>query len=590
MKDRILFICGVLYGIGALLTYYFTGSPRATFWLLAGFLVLVGTFYARMDKRAAYQSDTLLFTKVDAFALLFVLTIFGPLYLFSLYRIPWQINTDEVTIMGAAKSVAAEVPYDPFGIVDTYYGLPSFAFFALGKLTGMIGGVDLLHTRIVHASWGFLIIAISYIFFRTALSPFWAVGGAVILGANHALLAVSRMAMRDNSALLLEVAALTVFLIGLQKRSRLFIFVGGAVAGLAFYVYYPSRVTIFILLAALAFIGILFRRQISSRETAHLGFAGILGCAIVAAPVLIATAKNPSALNYQREQLLLFPEGRDLQKRWINAETTEEAVKENIRNGLTSFNNRIHDQGYIYPNYHHGFLDPLTGLLLWLGIVTVFLKREKTFLDVLALVGFFSLWLVLSFLINKSPNYTRLLITLPFVACFALEGLRVLAHFIGEFFAGRFPRIGPSMATTLFCCLVAAIFVWNLFIFGDFVQKGLAEGDDVGSTARFVEARKDIPSYTFYLAASTAEPYYDWGEAYQWAAWLGFFVGDKQQFSVISPEALQKKLSGPPFVIFMNRNVWQRWQTSVEDRYGPVRTEPLTSDGRLLAAEVVRKR
>jgi hypothetical protein len=280
--------------------------------------VLVGTFYARMDKRAAYQSDTLLFTKVDALALLFVLAIFGPLYLLSLYRIPWQINTDEVTITNAAKAVVAEAPYDPFGIVETYFGFPSFCFFALGKLADMIGGIDLLHARIVHASWGILIIAISYIFFRTVLPPFWAVGGAVILGANHALLAVSRMAMRDNSALFLEVAALTVFLIGLQKKSRLFVFVGGAVAGLAFYVYYPSRITIFILLAALTFIGIFFHRQISFREVAHLGFAGILGCAIVAAPVLIATAKSPSALNYQREQLLLFPEGRDLGSTPVN--------------------------------------------------------------------------------------------------------------------------------------------------------------------------------------------------------------------------------------------------------------------------------
>lgn len=377
-------------------------------------------------------------------------------------------------------------------------------------------------------------------------------------------------------------------MIGLQKRSRLLVFLGGTVAGLAFYVYYPSRVTIFIFLAALGFIGVFFRRELSFREVAHLGFAGILGCAVVAAPVLIATAKNPSALNYQREQLLLFPEGQDLQKRWVNADTAEEAVNENIRNGLTSFNNRIHDQGYIYPNYRHGFLDPLTGLLLWLGIVATFLKREKSFLDVLALVGFFSLWLMLSFLINKSPTYTRLLITLPFVAYFALEGSRALAHFIVKFFAGRFSRIGPSIAMTLFCCIVAAIFVWNLVIFRDFVRKGFAEGDDVGSTARFAEARKDIPGYTFYLAASTAEPYYGWGQAYQWEAWLGFFVGDKQEVSVISSEVPLEKFSTAPFVIFMNRNVCRRWRSSLEDRYGTLRIEPMTSDGRLLAVEVVR--
>ncbi len=37
------------------------------------------------------------------------------------------------------------------------------------------------------------------------------------------------------------------------------------------------------------------------------------------------------------------------------------------------------------------------------------------------------LWLSFAFLINKAPNYTRLLITLPFVAYFVAVATRFLA-------------------------------------------------------------------------------------------------------------------------------------------------------------------
>ena len=38
--------------------------------------------------------------------------------------------------------------------------------------------------------------------------------------------------------------------------------------------------------------------------------------------------------------------------------------------------------------------------------------------------GFLSLWLSFAFLVNKAPNYTRLLITLPFVAFLVTEAVR----------------------------------------------------------------------------------------------------------------------------------------------------------------------
>ena len=37
----------------------------------------------------------------------------------------------------------------------------------------------------------------------------------------------------------------------------------------------------------------------------------------------------------------------------------------NIKYGLGTFNNKVVDHSWIYPNYGHGFLDPLMGIVLW---------------------------------------------------------------------------------------------------------------------------------------------------------------------------------------------------------------------------------
>ena len=43
----------------------------------------------------------------------------------------------------------------------------------------------------------------------------------------------------------------------------------------------------------------------------------------------------------------------------------------NAKNGLGAFNNTVVDHGWIYQNNGHGFVDPLTGILLWLGVGVV---------------------------------------------------------------------------------------------------------------------------------------------------------------------------------------------------------------------------
>ncbi len=54
---------------------------------------------------------------------------------------------------------------------------------------------------------------------------------------------------------------------------------------------------------------------------------------------------------------------------WVFESTVAGGMWKNISWGLTAFNNKIADHGFIYENKGHGFVDPLTGIFLWVGVL-----------------------------------------------------------------------------------------------------------------------------------------------------------------------------------------------------------------------------
>lgn len=527
------------------------------------------------------------FDKKDWAAIVSLIAICAPLYLYALYTVPWQINSDEVSIMNAsAKIISGEMP-DIFGGMPEYFGFPRFSFFLFGKLAHALGGLNLFNTRLVHGLFGLGIIVISYFFFKIIFKEHLAAfAGALILGSNHALVGISRMAMRDNSALFVELAALTVLLMGLEKRSALVSFLGGLLAGLTWYVYYPARITIFIWFLTIAAIIFSYPRRTKTKIILACVGLNIFGFMLVALPNLIYTLENPASLGYQRQQFLIFQEGRELEKSWTGTENAQDAVVKNITNGLTTFNNKIHDQGYIYPNYGHGFVDPLTGVLIWIGLVVFLSKGKKNQGGILAVTGFLTLWLLLSFLITKSPHYTRLLSVLPFTAYLTVSALawlgRICATAVKRICKANLPEIRSA------CILIgtAIIVAWNATIFSDFAILGFAQGNDIGSTARYIEEHLDRLPYAYYLAADSQYPYYSWGADYQWKTWLGFFVGNNQEFEIVKPEDIDGFNQKPPFTLFMNNNLWKRRAIKLKDRYPGIFVRHMKSDGSLVALEV----
>ncbi len=567
-------------------------------WLLA--MLLVGLYLAPFPPAQPIWDPTQLRWRQELLHLSLLALVFIPIYLYDSANIPFQVNTDEIVITSMSRNASGVRYPDVFGLMPDYFYFPRFMFSLFGGLTRLMGGVTMTHMRMVHASFGVITILVAYGFFRSFWGSRLALAGAALLGSNHALLGISRMAMRENLIVLVECAALALILKGVREKNLLLLYLGGAAAGFSLYGYLPGRVVILLGLLFGGLYLLLGQADLKGEDAqanpvwalAKLTVPAALGFFLMAAPILVATVTSPSvSAEYSRQQFLFYPEGQALQQMWVNAATPGEAVRRNIWNGLSMFNDRSqHDRGYIYPNYGHAFVDPLTGVLIWLGLgsgLYRICKRHSQPHDWLCLGSFLFLYLLFSFAITKAPNYTRLLVILPFVAYLTLEGIQVIMRALGDVLERFGSRARSWLPVALLWGMILGIGVWNLAIFGDFVHKGWTQGNDVGATGRYVEARKADPDYRFYLAASTSYPYFSWGEPYFWQSWLQFFAGREQGVTVFPPEELPTQALDPPFTLFMNQWVWDEQGPELQQRFPTGQLQRIPAERGLWAFEVV---
>lgn len=587
LRPLVVGVFGLLVALSASLVYARDGYHRAIpLSLLAAVGAItwsLGVCFPTRPRHAKWRPDLI--------AIAILLAVAAPLYLWRLYTIPWQVNSDEVSIVQAARQLLSAPSTDPMGL-SWYFGFPSAGFVVVGTLAKLIGGLDFFHVRVIHALFGVGIVLLAYGLFRQFTTPLRAGTLALLVGANHSLVAISRMAMRDNTGLFLELLALLWLVRGYQRRSPAGTFLGGAAAGLTFYTYFPSRITLVVWATTLAAIWLWRPSRRAFRRVVTAGALALVGWAVVAAPVLIASKQHQEqAFGYQRQQFLFYSEGQRLEQEWTSAPTPAAAWKQNIRQGLATFNGGLHDQGYIYPNYGHGFVDPITGTLLWVGVLVsvqrLLRPRRVRVAELLALTGFLALYFALALLITKAPNYTRLLVILPFVGYLAGVGLWWLATRIAALLLrGAAPASRRMVASVIAVGAVVVIVAFNLHIFHDFVRRGAAEGNDVGGTGRLVESRKREPGHGWVLAADKASPYYSWGEAYQWQTWLGFWAGEGQSVRVVPPDSLGAAEFVAPFTLFLSLRAWNEQRQSFETRYRVDSVAKVVPSGRLVAVEV----
>jgi hypothetical protein len=554
---------GVSLGVASLVVYKERGYSHSMLWLwLAALLTLAFAFWSR--SRALPRIAVIEVAIAGG-----LVAIFSPLYLLVLYRWPVQVSSDEIAIMQVSKAYAHAQNVDPFG-VSWYLSRPAMLFIGWGRLGELLGGVDLVHMRLLHALFGLLTIAACYALFRLLLPRNWAIFATVLVGASHSMFMISRLAMRENTALLALVLALTLLLWGLRENHELATFLGGFVAGLGFYVYSPARVAFPIWVAFLVVLALLNRRRFAVRTLLALGSIAAVGFVLSAGPIVYAESKIPSdAPNAQRDSLLIYPEAREEQKGWVFAKSELEGYEKNMRYGLGTFNNRVVDHSWIYENHGHGFVDPLTGVLLWVGAGVVGLalvrRRREDEGALLMLGGFLVLWLSFALLVNKAPNYTRLLITLPFVAFLVTEAVRWLA--------GRWRGV-PRASSVLIGGFLAAVVVWNFAIAWDFIQTGRRLGEPIGSTARYVHEHRNVPGQKYFIATG-AQSYYQWGDPSFADDRIRFFVANESQIGkTVDPSQVRNFVAAPPFALFMREEVWTPASSELVARYprGRVRT------------------
>jgi hypothetical protein len=240
------------------------------------------------------------------------------------------------------------------------------------------------------------------------------------------------------------------------------------------------------------------------------------------------------------------------------------------------------DHSWIYPNFGHGFVDPLTGVLLWVGVgvvgVALIRRRREDEGALLMLGGFLALWLSFAFVVNKAPNYTRLLVILPFVAFLVTEAVRWLAD--------RWRSL-PRAPAVIVAGFLSVIVVWNLAIAWDYVQDGRRDGDPIGTTGRYVESRQDEPGLIFYMATSTQQPYYVWGDNNASSMRVRYFLDNPTQAgAAIDPGSLRDFNAPAPFSLLMRREAWQSAAAELADRYPRGRIRNITPDGARVVLEV----
>ena len=568
---------GLALGAAALLRYERSGYGDAMLFLWLACLLVLGLYFG--SRARSWPRPAL----ADVGISVGLAVLFAPLYLIRLYQWPVQVNSDEVVVSDVARDYGAQQGVDPFGI-SNYLARPSGLFVLWGNLAERLGPAAdwFYNVRLLQALFGLLTIAVAYAFFRQLLPRWWAVFATVLLGVSHVFLIISRMAMRENTAVLVEVAAFALLFWGLRNQHALATFLGGFVAGLGFYVYVPGRAVFPIWALFLILLAFLFRDRFPLPRLAQAGAIAVAGFILMAGPVMIAESKIPPAtMSPQKDVLFVYPEARQLQQRWVFANSEWEGYKTNVSHGLGVFNNNEVANAWIYENRGHGFVDPLTGILVWLGVGVVGLglvRRRREPADLLILSGFLVLWLSFAFVVNKAPSYPRLLIILPFVAYLVTEAVRWLA---GRW---RTMRYGPALVAG---AAVAVIAVWNLGIAWDHVQKGRQHGDPIGNTGRYVHAHKDDPGQRFYMATSLASPYYEWGDPETSLSRIRLFANNASQVGgAVDPTVLSTFDAPAPFALLMRRHVWEAAAAQLADRYPTGRIRNVTPDGTRVVLDV----
>jgi hypothetical protein len=539
---------------------------------------------------------------LDVLCIIAIVVPLAPLYLVSLYEIPWEVNTDEAAMIWAYRQAVADQIPNIFGL-SAYWGFPNLLYLGYGQLAEMLGGISLLHSRLAHAITGLIALATIYMFIAVfSANRTLATVGTYLVGVNHSFIMISRMALRNHSSVITESLSLALFAKGWLSDCPFLTFAGGIFAGLAYFAYYPSRIAI-ILWTAFLVAGTIFR-FLPAKKALKLGSIAIAGWLVLVVPHAVAMQFDSDRLKahfeFTKNITILTAEGRTTAAQRQNAGNADQSVLTNIREGLTAFNSFTTDRSGIYCNPGFGFLDPVTGAMMWLGVLVAFVNRSR-FQCAFALFYCGILWMMYSFVLNKAPDYTRMAILLPFIGWFTAMGLLAISRAIARLRQISAPAAAARVRIWTFAVALSLITGINLayacvFAVRSFNEVYNLEQKGVGETARFIESHPET-GRRFYLISDYGHMYYTWCEPKYWYAWLAAFIphgrdfGPKgQSVAVLAASEFKPELFDlPGATAFMHKRTWQqlsaRFSAQLTGRFRELRVHQLSKDGNLVAIE-----
>ena len=495
-------------------------------WLLS--LILVGIYFSKKDTSAWRH---LFFIRHDFVIVALLTLIIGATYFSVSPMYPAQMVGDEVSIT-LKSSVLSESEVDLFKPSD-YFNLPAPFFTLSGHLARLLGPIDVLHVRLVHTFFTIIVCLVGFFFFRLVFDRFKAGIATILFAGGHSLFAIGHMAMLTNSAVLVCLISMVSLYIGLWRQSLLWSFIGGASAGIGWFVYSPAKAIIVVWLAALALLVVIFKCKLSEKiALTRIVFATLIGFAMAFTPFILGAIITPQEVDttwsYFQQQFLFTRIGRQ----WNNNDSSVFGiVKDNALDALTVFNRPIQDKGYIYNYYgKHGFVDPMTGMLLWVGVLSVLLTlRRRDIKTVLVLLHFLLFLGMFMFFVNRSPNYTRFIVMLPFVIPLVVIGSHTLAKRISWPVVRyiKWHRLQKNTLEKILLVVIAvAIIYLNVGIFSDYLRKGENDKLPIEDAIRYLHVQSvNEPEPIYLFNKTTASHNREVWDAHDWQrVWLNLFI------------------------------------------------------------------
>lgn len=514
--------------------------------------------------------------------------------------LPYEISTDEVYSVRAVRRFADGTTTNAFGLVS-WWGLPALWFAGVAEI-GRITGTSVEAVRLVSALTALLVPLPFYLWVRTLHGRTVATAATALLAFAHAFIGWGRIALNQNSPVLLLVAALALLSLGLRDRCPVKLLWGGIALGLGFYTYPSGQISIAIWLSALVVWWVTDRG--GRRALAPVAAVSLLGFALCVAPMLVnAVLDFGSFAERARAVAITNPAAVERMGALWGLEDAGEIVRENLKRALLGFN-----APYPYVTYYNPIrplLDPVTGSFVWIGLGLA-LTRIRRRGAALAVLGFLLVYAA-SLASEGAPTHGRLLIAFPFVAVLAAGALVRLLSILAP--AGT--RIAHARGWAL-AAAVVGIAILNLVAFRGFVRHQMTAGpnDAVTAIGRTLDVGIELEGplrryfgqgktwdrrHHVFFHSEEGAPLFRWAEERDWHAWISFFADSAFVHRV---EDLDGFLPGGTddvdfgywtrATLFLPTRAWERGEPRLRERFPYLEHRTITPNRRVSVVEIHR--